>query len=179
MNDEPEAGENNWRKQVERFRQRCVRLLAQRTTCGFHSAGSSISNPCRTSTSLSNTDCAFLDQSHFLFKSPRIHPRTPICRCANPIRKIRARFNFQRQPALSAPVSLLQCAKILGNEGSRIGISNANVIAGNPRTGRLMVTLSVALLLLILMSAAFIAMRKRTAPQKEPPLPLHPASLVV
>jgi len=78
-----------------------------------------------------------------------------------------------------APVSLLQYLKILGNKGGRIGISNANVIAGNPRTGRLMVTLSVALLLLILLSATFIAMRKRTAPQKEPPLPLHPSSFVV
>jgi hypothetical protein len=55
----------------------------------------------------------------------------------------------------------------------------ADMIAGNPKAGRTMVTCSVALLLLILVSAAFIAMRKRVAPQKQPPLPLHPSSLVV
>jgi len=55
----------------------------------------------------------------------------------------------------------------------------ADMIAGNPKTGRKMVTCSVALLLLILVSAAFIAMRKRVAPQRQPPLPLHPSSLVV
>jgi hypothetical protein len=55
----------------------------------------------------------------------------------------------------------------------------ANMIAGNPRRGRTMVTCSAALLLLILASAAFIAMRKRVAPQKQPPLPLHPSTFVV
>jgi hypothetical protein len=55
----------------------------------------------------------------------------------------------------------------------------ADMIAGNPRAGRMMVTCSAALLLLILVSAAFIALRKRVAPQKQPPLPVHPSILVV
>ena len=54
-----------------------------------------------------------------------------------------------------------------------------DMIAGNPKTGRSMVACSVALLLLILVSAAFVAMRRRVAPQKQPPLPLHPSSVVV
>jgi uncharacterized protein (DUF58 family) len=53
------------------------------------------------------------------------------------------------------------------------------VIAGNPNTGRLMVILSVALLLLILLSTGVLAVRKRTAPEKEPPLPQHSSSLAI
>jgi len=42
-----------------------------------------------------------------------------------------------------------------------------------------MVTFSVALLLVILVSIAVIAVRKRTAPEKVPPLPLRPSIYVV
>jgi hypothetical protein len=53
------------------------------------------------------------------------------------------------------------------------------MIAGNPNSGRLMTTaLLVAFIALILM-AMLIAYRKRIAPEKEPPLPLHPSMLVV
>lgn len=54
-----------------------------------------------------------------------------------------------------------------------------DMIAGNPKTGRTMVTLSLALLLLILVTTALVALRKRTAPEKQPPLPLHPSTLFV
>lgn len=42
-----------------------------------------------------------------------------------------------------------------------------------------MVILSVALLLLILLSTGVLAVRKRTAPEKEPPLPQHSSSLAI
>jgi hypothetical protein len=67
----------------------------------------------------------------------------------------------------------------LENSGGKLSISSASMIAGNPRAGRLVITLAIALLLLILASTGFIAMRKRTAPEKEPPLPLHSSSLMV
>jgi len=49
------------------------------------------------------------------------------------------------------------------------------MIVGNPKAGRLMFTISIAFLGLLLIIAVFVGMRKRTAPQKEPPL--HPASV--
>jgi hypothetical protein len=55
----------------------------------------------------------------------------------------------------------------------------SDMIAGNPKAGRMMVTLSLALLVLAVVTTAFVAFRKRTSPQKQPPLPLHPSSLVV
>jgi hypothetical protein len=51
------------------------------------------------------------------------------------------------------------------------------MIAGNPKTGQALVTIAAALLLLILVTAAFVCLRKRTDPEKEPPL--HPSTLVV
>ncbi len=50
------------------------------------------------------------------------------------------------------------------------------MIVGNPKAGRTLLTISIALLGLLLTFAAFVGLRKRTAPQKEPPL--HPAGLV-
>jgi hypothetical protein len=50
------------------------------------------------------------------------------------------------------------------------------MIVGNPKSGRTLLTISIALLGLLLTIAAFVGLRKRTAPQKEPPL--HPAGLV-
>jgi hypothetical protein len=50
------------------------------------------------------------------------------------------------------------------------------MIVGNPKAGRTLLTISIALLGLLLTIAAFVGLRKRTAPQKEPPL--HPAGLV-
>jgi hypothetical protein len=44
------------------------------------------------------------------------------------------------------------------------------MIAGNPRAGRMMASIAIVLVLLILLSAAFVTWRKRTDPQKEPPL---------
>jgi LPXTG-motif cell wall-anchored protein len=51
------------------------------------------------------------------------------------------------------------------------------MIAGNPSTGRTITTLAIALLLLVLVSAAFVAWRKRTNPEQEPPL--HPSTVIV
>jgi hypothetical protein len=50
------------------------------------------------------------------------------------------------------------------------------MIVGNPKAGRTLLTISIALLGLLLTIAAFVGLQKRTAPQKEPPL--HPAGLV-
>jgi len=52
----------------------------------------------------------------------------------------------------------------------------ADMIAGNPKANRTGLCLGLAVLFLILLSVAFVALRKRQAPQKEPPL--HPAGLV-
>jgi hypothetical protein len=53
------------------------------------------------------------------------------------------------------------------------------MIAGNPKAGRLMITLCLGLMLLVLASSAFVALRKRTSPQKQAPLPPHPSTLIV
>jgi hypothetical protein len=50
------------------------------------------------------------------------------------------------------------------------------MIVGNRKAGRTLLTISIALLGLLLTIAAFVGLRKRTAPQKEPPL--HHAGLV-
>jgi tryptophan-rich sensory protein len=51
------------------------------------------------------------------------------------------------------------------------------MICGNPRAGRTMATLGIAVLLLVLSSMAVIALRKRYNPLRQPPL--HPATFVV
>jgi hypothetical protein len=51
------------------------------------------------------------------------------------------------------------------------------MIVGNPKAGRTLVTIAIALLFLILMSTAFVTWRKRTDPEKTPPL--HPSTSVV
>ena len=51
------------------------------------------------------------------------------------------------------------------------------MIAGNPKSGRTMAACAVVLVLLIVVSAAFVAMRKKT-----PPLigvPLHPSTFAL
>jgi hypothetical protein len=53
----------------------------------------------------------------------------------------------------------------------------ADMVAGNPRANRKVLCVAVALLFIALFSIAFIALlRKRTNPQKEPPL--HPANSI-
>ncbi len=47
------------------------------------------------------------------------------------------------------------------------------MIAGNPKTGRTMLTLAIVLVFVMLPSALLIASRKRTSPQQEPPLVLR------
>jgi len=51
------------------------------------------------------------------------------------------------------------------------------MIAGNPKSCRALIIVSVAMAALIVLSAAFFASRKKTDPEKEPPL--HPASYKV
>lgn len=51
------------------------------------------------------------------------------------------------------------------------------MIAGNPKAGRVITTAALALLMVILISTGFVAMRKKTAPQKEPPL--HPSTITI
>lgn len=63
--------------------------------------------------------------------------------------------------------------------GAASASQRIDMIAGNPKSGRTMVTCSLALLLLILVTTALVALRKRTAPERQPPLPLHPSTLFV
>ncbi len=51
------------------------------------------------------------------------------------------------------------------------------MIAGNPKTARTLLIVSILMAALILISAAFFASRKKINPQKEPPL--HPAAYKV
>jgi len=51
------------------------------------------------------------------------------------------------------------------------------MIAGNPNTGRRVATLAIALFIMMILITALVAVRKRTAPVKEPPL--HPSVLVL
>lgn len=50
------------------------------------------------------------------------------------------------------------------------------MIAGNPRAGRRITTAALVVLFVVLMSAAFVAMRKKPEPHPEPPL--HPSIMV-
>ena len=45
------------------------------------------------------------------------------------------------------------------------------MIAGHQKTGRTLVTIAIALLLLMFVGAIVFAGRKKTAPEQEPPLP--------
>jgi hypothetical protein len=51
------------------------------------------------------------------------------------------------------------------------------MIVGNPKACRTMAAFGVVLLLLIVLSTAIIAMRKRTAPLKV--VPLHPSTFAL
>lgn len=51
------------------------------------------------------------------------------------------------------------------------------MIAGNPKAGRTVAAFAVALVLLIFVSTAFIAMRKRMPPMRV--VPLHPSTFVL
>jgi len=50
------------------------------------------------------------------------------------------------------------------------------MIAGNPKAGRKMAKFAIVLFLAMLLITAFVALRKRTAPLKEPPL--HPSTVI-
>jgi hypothetical protein len=50
------------------------------------------------------------------------------------------------------------------------------MIAGNPNVGRRLLILSIVLMALIFLTAVFVGLRKRTAPENNPPL--HPAVFV-
>ena len=63
------------------------------------------------------------------------------------------------------------------NKRCEFSISVSSMIVGNPDRGRAMATVAVALFLLILLSAAFVGWRKRTDPEKVPPL--HPSTVIV
>jgi hypothetical protein len=51
------------------------------------------------------------------------------------------------------------------------------MIAGNPKSSRTFAACALVLALLIIMSAAFIATRKKTAPDRV--VPLHPSLLTL
>ena len=51
-----------------------------------------------------------------------------------------------------------------------VRIGAHTMIAGNPKTGRKLATMAVALFIAMLLVSIFLAMRKRTAPLEEPPL---------
>ena len=63
------------------------------------------------------------------------------------------------------------------NERCQFSISVSSMIVGNPKCGRTMATIGIALFFLILLTAAFVCWRKRSDPEKEPPL--HPSTLIV
>jgi hypothetical protein len=63
------------------------------------------------------------------------------------------------------------------NEGDRTGISSAVMIAGNPKAGRTMAVCAIVLVLLIVMSTTFVALRKKQSPLKT--APLHPSTVVL
>jgi len=63
------------------------------------------------------------------------------------------------------------------NEGDETGISPAVMIAGNPKAGRTMVACAIGLVLLIVMSTTFLALRKKQSPLKA--VPLHPSTVVL
>ena len=50
------------------------------------------------------------------------------------------------------------------------------MIAGNPHAGRRVAAVAIAILFLALLSAVWTSLRKKEAPEKEPPM--HPASYV-
>ncbi len=47
------------------------------------------------------------------------------------------------------------------------------MIVGNPNTGKRMATVAIALFLMMIVITAVVAVRKKAAPAKEPPL--HPS----
>jgi hypothetical protein len=50
------------------------------------------------------------------------------------------------------------------------------MIAGNPHAGRRVAAVAIAILFLVLLCAVWTSLRKKDAPEKEPPL--HPANYV-
>src|ERR1700682_5315245 len=74
---------------------------------GFLSPPSGIRTPCASIISSSNTCCVFLQSlSPFRSRSLPIRPRTPICRCASPSRRIPARFDRDWRPLRTDGCSL-------------------------------------------------------------------------
>jgi len=51
------------------------------------------------------------------------------------------------------------------------------MIAGNPKIGRKLATMAVALFIAMVLVSVFVALRKKTAPLQEPPL--HPSTVLV
>jgi hypothetical protein len=62
-------------------------------------------------------------------------------------------------------------------EDSKLASQLPVMIAGNPKSCRTIAACAVVLVLLIVVSTAFIAMRKRTAPLKV--VPLHPSTFIL
>jgi hypothetical protein len=60
--------------------------------------------------------------------------------------------------------------------GGKFSISPCGMIAGNPKWCRTLVACAVILMSLIVVSTAFVAMRKRTAPIKA--VPMHPSTFI-
>jgi len=52
-----------------------------------------------------------------------------------------------------------------------------SMIAGNPNAGRKLATLAIAIVVMMFLITGILAMRKKTAPVKEPPL--HPSVAVL
>jgi hypothetical protein len=84
----------------------------------------------------------------------------------------------------SGGASVLFCLKLqtLSEEKrssawQRIGISIEAMIAGNPKAGRKVAAFAIVLILVIVVSTALIAMRKKTAPLKV--VPMHPSTLIL
>jgi hypothetical protein len=72
---------------------------------------------------------------------------------------------------------LAEYRKLSKNHQCETCISVVTLIAGHQNTGRTLVTVLLVAVLAILLTTAFVALRKKTAPLKEPPL--HPSALLV
>ncbi len=98
------------------------------------------------------------------------------------VSKTRALTHIERavgvpQSIFLAPDCKLSELRKTGERKDQISISPAVMIVGNPKSGRTMAACAVVLVLLIVVSAAFVAMRKKT-----PPLigvPLHPSTFAL
>jgi hypothetical protein len=77
----------------------------------------------------------------------------------------------------SASFALSRIYLVATWSNARIHVGAKNMIAGNPKTECTVLIIAAALATLVLLCTVFLSMRKKTDPQKEPPL--HPSVVIV